>query len=874
MLPKDIRYGTDARERIMSGANKLANAVKTTLGPRGRNVMIDQGRGRMPRVTKDGVTVAREIYLKDMFENMGAQTLREVASKACDKAGDGPQPLWSKVLTPTGFVTMGEVEEGMEICGTNDSIQKVSGVYPKGEKEIYNVILSNGRTVQCCEDHLWSVTVNSGSKAGEYITLPLKDIVCDFHKVTNAGVNKFKYYVPVTSVEFYSNPDLMPLDPYLVGLLIGDGSLSGSGSVELSLGKTKEHILEKIKLPAGLTATAKYVDRKNYFRVKITGITPDGLRISDFLARIGLMGTTSDDKHIPRSYLYSSKVDREALLQGLLDTDGHINKRELFEFSTVSGRLAQDFNSLVLSLGKVVYSVVKNRDENDGSYSDKPIYRIVELKGYKHGIQIIGIEPTGNFTEMQCIKVSNPDNLYITDDFVVTHNTTTATVLAQAIFTEGSKAIAAGMNPIDLQRGVNKAVAFVVEKIKSMSRPIDEKHEWIQVATLSANGDKEIGEKIADAIERVGKEGVVTVEEGKGVGLDLEVVEGMRFDKGMVSPYFGNKQDKLECEFEDCLILLFDKKLSSQAPIVPLLEMAIAQNKPLLIIADDIEGEALNALVINRVRGGFRFCAVKNPGFGEKKREYLDDIAALTGAEIIAEDMGLTTGNATSNSFGHAKRVIVTKDDTTLVGGQGEKAKIEEHCSRIRGMIDGCENDYQKELWKTRLAKLTGGVAVIKVGGATEVEVKERRDRVDDAIHATRAAVEEGIVPGGGVALLYASHALETAVIDTANDDQEVGVAIIRKAIQVPLKTICSNAGVDGGLVAGKLIDNLMADDKHGRKYGFDAQELKYCNLMDAGIIDPTKVVRVALQDAASVAGLLITTECIITEHIEEKKDK
>lgn len=534
MLPKDIRYGTDARERIMTGANKLANAVKATLGPRGRNVMIDKGRGVMPRVTKDGVTVAREIYLKDMFENMGAQTLREVASKACDKAGDG---------------------------------------------------------------------------------------------------------------------------------------------------------------------------------------------------------------------------------------------------------------------------------------------------------------------------------------------TTTATVLAQAIFTEGSKSVAAGMNPIDLQRGINLAVSAVVEDIKKQATPIGDKVEWAQVATLSANGDTEIGEKIAEALQKVGNDGVVAIDENhNGLDFELEVVEGMRFDRGYLSPYFSNQTDKPVCEFSDPLIIIFDKKLSHITPIVPLLEMAVSQNKPLLVIADDVVDEALTLLVINKMRNGKAFCAVKAPGFGDKKRDYLDDIAAVTGGQVIADDFGVTPESATSNMFGRAVKIVVTKDDCTIIGGKGDKDAIAARCEQLRGAIEDCTNKQQEAVWKERLAKMTGGVAVIKVGGATEIEVKERKDRVEDAYHATRAAVEEGIVPGGGVALLYATRALDGLTGD--NEDQNVGINIVRKAIQAPIRQIMQNAGLDGVLVAGKLLDG----GDIGR--GFDARKMEYCHMISSGIIDPAKVVRVALQDSASVAGLLITTEVVITEHVEEKEKK
>lgn len=442
--------------------------------------------------------------------------------------------------------------------------------------------------------------------------------------------------------------------------------------------------------------------------------------------------------------------------------------------------------------------------------------------------------------------------------------TTTATVLAQAIFTEGNKAVAAGMNPTDLQRGINLAVTAVIESIKAQSRSVTTKDEWIQVATLSANGDKEVGEKIAEALQRVGKEGVVAVEENKGREFELEMVDGMQFNRGFISPYFVNREDKMICEFNDPLILIFDKKLAQLTPIIPLLEMAVEQNKPLLIIADDVEGEALTLLVINKMKSGMRVCAVKAPGFGHVKKEYLDDVAVLTGGQYINEEAGLSAQTATSNVFGRATRVVITKDDTTIIGGQGAKEDIERRCDQLRSSIEAERVDQVKEMLKQRLAKFTGGVAVLKVGGSTELELKERRDRVDDALHATRAAIEEGIVPGGGTALLYASRDLES--LRGINEDQNVGINIVRKALQAPLRQIVENAGLDGVLVAGKLLD------QSDQSQGFDAQTLRYTDLINAGIIDPTKVVRVALENAASVAGLLLTTEVLITEVPESKK--
>ncbi len=442
--------------------------------------------------------------------------------------------------------------------------------------------------------------------------------------------------------------------------------------------------------------------------------------------------------------------------------------------------------------------------------------------------------------------------------------TTTATVLAQAIFTEGSKAVAAGLNPMDLKRGIDTAVEAVVAEIKKKSKTVSSKAEWAQVATISANGDKEVGEKIAEAMEKVGKEGVITVEEAKGLEFELETVEGMQFDRGYLSPYFVTNAEKMVVELDNPFILIFEKKLSGLQPMLPLLESVVQSQRPLLIIAEDVEGEALATLVVNKLRGGLKVAAVKAPGFGDRRKAMLEDIAILTGGEVISEDLGMKLENVTVKSLGRAKKVSIDKDNTTIVDGAGEKKAIEARCGQLRGQIEETTSDYDREKLQERLAKLAGGVAVLKVGGSSEVEVKERKDRVDDALHATRAAVEEGIVPGGGSTLLYASRVLDKLKVD--NDDQKAGINIVRRALQSPIRQIVENAGLDGAVVAGKLLESTDTN------FGFDAQKLDYCDLIKAGIIDPAKVVRTALQGAASVAGLLITTEALIADAPEDKK--
>ncbi|MEO9575869.1 MAG: chaperonin GroEL [Tateyamaria sp.] len=436
--------------------------------------------------------------------------------------------------------------------------------------------------------------------------------------------------------------------------------------------------------------------------------------------------------------------------------------------------------------------------------------------------------------------------------------TTTATVLAQAIVKEGMKSVAAGMNPMDLKRGIDLATTKVVEAIKAASRPVSDSDEVAQVGTISANGEAEIGQQIADAMQKVGNEGVITVEENKGLETETDVVEGMQFDRGYLSPYFVTNADKMTAELEDCMILLHEKKLSSLQPMVPLLEQVIQSQKPLMIIAEDVEGEALATLVVNKLRGGLKIAAVKAPGFGDRRKAMLQDIAILTGGQVISEDLGMKLESVTMDMLGTAKRVQITKDETTVIDGAGEKAEIEARVTQIRGQIEETTSDYDREKLQERVAKLAGGVAVIRVGGMSEVEVKERKDRVDDALNATRAAVQEGVVVGGGVALIQGGKALDG--VSGANSDQDVGITIVRKAIEAPLRQIAENSGVDGSVVAGKIRES---DDV---TFGFNAQTEEYGDMFKFGVIDPAKVVRTALQDAASVAGLLITTEAMVAD--------
>ncbi len=441
--------------------------------------------------------------------------------------------------------------------------------------------------------------------------------------------------------------------------------------------------------------------------------------------------------------------------------------------------------------------------------------------------------------------------------------TTTATVLTQSIFSEGVKMVAAGMNPMDLKRGIDKAVDTVVADLAKRSKKISKDEEIAQIATISANGDREIGEKIASAMEKVGKEGVITVEEAKGMETEVEIVEGMQFDRGYLSPYFITNAEKMICEYDNPAILLTEGKISNLQPILPILENAAQSSRPLLIVAEDVEGEALATLVVNRLRAGLKIVAVKAPGFGDRRKEMLKDIAVLTGATVVSEDLGMKLENVTPDFLGTAKKIVIDKENTTIVDGAGDKTEIEGRCAEIRASIENATSEYDKEKLQERLARLAGGVAVIKIGGSSEIEVKEKKDRVDDALAATRAAVEEGIVAGGGITLLRAQSILDN--IKTDNEDQKAGVNIIKKALSAPIRQICANAGVDGAVVVGKILEN------ENQNFGYNAQNGEYVDMLKAGIIDPAKVVRCALQDASSVSGLLLTTEAMIAEAPEKE---
>lgn len=870
-VSQKVVFGDEGRKKLLEGAKILAQAVGSTMGPSGHNVILDTTSG-VPLVTKDGVTVARSINLKDRLRKMGAELLKEVASKTNDLAGDGPQPIYAKVLTPDGWTTMGELKVGDNICGTNGTIQKVLGVFPKGMKDIYRVSLAEGnkatRFVECSGDHLWAVKTYYGRSK----VLTTSQILENGLLRKNNGGN---YFIPTTPVQFKDNTAELPLDPYLLGVLLGDGSLSEKSEVEIAIGLNEEYVLDKLILPRGCKLRKRSYTNKHYIKAVITGSTRtkvprSGLKsnIKIRLKELGLLGTNSHTKFIPKQYLYSSIENRKKLLEGLIDTDGTISKRGLFEFRTVSKQLYLDVIELCRSLGKIIYTGIIKRSLNDGSYSTNPIFRITELKGNKYGLKIIGIEKVNKQTEMMCIKVSNEDHLYLTDNYVPTHNTTTGTVLGYAMLSEGIKMIATGRDPIKMKKGMDLATREVISYLQTTCTPVMSSEDIINVGTISANGDRRIGELLSQAIEKVGKDGIISIEPGKTANTVLEVVEGMQFDGGYLSPYFVTNSDKNIVEFLNPFILMTNRKISSLNDFLPILEKVANANRPLLVIAEDVEGEALHTLIVNKFQGVLASCAVKAPSYGENRTDILGDIAAMVGGNVLDLSNPSTLANLDLSDLGIAKKIVVTRSNTTIVGELSNERK-EAVSSRVQGIKNALENDktldeLRVDRYRKRLAKLAGGVALIKVGGSTEVEIFERKDRVEDALNATLAAAQEGIVPGGGTALYHCSNTLEKKLKKLKlSDDEMAGVQVILNACKTPLETIVSNTGKSPAIVMDKL--------KNKPKVGYNAATDTYGDLLKEGIIDPVKVTRYAIEHASSVVGLILTCNAIVVNETEEE---
>jgi len=817
-----VKKGNEAREAIFKGMTEVKDVVAPTIGAAGRNAVYkDIG----PTVTNDGVSIARRIHPKDEFERLGADMIKETAEETNKEAGDGPQPLYSRVLTPDGFKKMGDIKIGDKVCGTNGSIQNVLGVFPKGEKKIYKVKFSDGRVVECCEDHLWDVRTHWGLR----MTLTVQQML-EKGIVKETGENKqYQFYTPRSNAEFTKKE--LPLDPYLVGVLIGDGSLSMSDSTEISLGINKEHILDQLIFPKGISMNVSLIEDKNYFRVKIVGHTENGETIRDFLKEIGLQGTTSKTKFIPPLYLYSDTKDREALLRGLADTDGYTSERGLLEYSTVSKELHDGILELLRGLGRAAFSYLRER--NGDSYSDTPLYRISELKGYKYGDKIVNIEKTDKTTQMQCIKVSNPDNLYFTEDYILTHNTSTSIILAHALIEAALEEVKT-KNPMLVRRELDKAKEEVLGLLKESSKEIKTDKEILDVAKISVE-DNKLAEIIADTIKESGENGTVIVEEGTGYVVEKDVVKGYFWDRGYVSPYFVTNE-KMESVLEDVTVIVTDRYMNRNLELIGAVnELHQKGAKSFLIIADKMEGELLQTLITNQLKGIIKVCAVVRPPADEE----LEDIAAITGATALTREKGIRQIKA--EHAGKAKKVIATRERVIIVTDDSMPTQQ----FRIESLQKEVENEKDEDklkFLKERLSKLTDGMAVLRIGARTETERKYLSLKVEDAVNAVISAKKEGIVKGGGVALYEIAGKVKNT--------------LLQKALQKPYLQILENAGIDPTKkISGDGYDVLTGEVVK--------------DMFKAGIIDPTRVERCAVENAISLAGTVLTLETVVA-HLRE----
>lgn len=846
-----ILYSDEARQKLLAGIRTVANIVGSTLGPQGRLVTIRDLEDVGAVTTKDGVTVARAINLPDNFANIGVELLHEAAGKALDEVGDGPQPLYAKVLTPNGFVNISDLKLGDEICGTNKSTQKVIGIYPKGKLKIYKLRFSNGQTAECSSNHLWNVTTNYGSNKSLITSELFND---PKFKILNKDQSfTFKYYVPTTVVEFKDSLTDDMLDPYLVGLLLGDGSLCKSGSIELSLALNKEYVLDKIKLPTNIKYSATKDFKKNYIRVKFSRVENSGSTMHDYIDAIGLLNCRSGDKFIPKFYLYSSCESRAKLLEGLTDTDGHINKKGLLEYSTISQQLHLDVIELMRSLGKQVHTYLKERKDNS-SYSSTPIYRISELKGYKHGIKLVDIEETSTETEMMCIKVSNPDSLYITNDYVLTHNTSTSTLITSELIQGCLNLIAEGYSSVNLSKELKVIKEQLSQELESYIQPVKDINNLINIATIAANNDAIIGKLIGDAFEKVGLNGIVRIEPSEIGSTYVNTIDGAQLNSGLISPHFYNQAK--QTVLTDCLVLVTNVHIPSAQSIMNILKYAEQENKALVIVCDDITTEALASLISAKRYSQFRVAVINAPSYGEDKLRYLTDLATYTGGIFIQKDsfIKLDDINPALSDYapylGECGKVVANESVSTFYNGayfMEDVAKAEEE---LKEEIKTASSKYAKEVAEKRLAFLTGGIATIYVGAGSELETLSTIHRVDDAVRATQVARIKGVVVGGGYTVLKIinkvfesnPHQMGSRVND-----------IVKKALMKPFITMYENAGLD----YSKYIEV-----NNNKVFNLKTNAWEFAD--KTSILDPAAVLLNVFETAFSIASTVLLTEIII----------
>ena len=870
----------DISEAVVETLDHMASMAGSTLGPGGRQVLIErQEMGMKPIMTKDGVTVIKNLGYVNSVKQLILESARDAALRTASEAGDGPQPLSSGILTPYGWITMGDALPGMEICGTNGSVQKIIDVFPKGEREIYEVHFSDGRVVECCEDHLWTVTVAEGARPVK--TLTTKKMLEDFKTLKTDEQVAYKYYVQNSVVEMEDNTAEMPLDPYLLGLLLGDGSLSGNGSIELSLGFGKEHTINKIVLPEGFNLNVQKIDSKNSFRVKINGIDAKGNTIHRIVESLGLLGTTSKTKFIPASYLRSSVSTRKALLQGILDTDGYVNERGLFEFSTVSDCLAKDFKELAWSLGIPLCYRLHTREKDKNSYSDTPIHRIAQLKGYKDGHKIVDIRPTGIQTEMKCIKVSNDDHLYITDGFIPTHNTTTATILSAAIsrYTHQASSQNPKMSPQRIVRELQDLVPYIKEKVARFSVTASHSNysEILHsVASLSANGDSGLATSVMEAFDVVGEEGNLTIVEATGASrYEIEKINGYTVDQGYeeslkkFSNGFINDRSGTLIGMEHPVVLLYDGVVNDTMQVFDALQKLSDYwdktkhpHKNILLIAHGFADVVLGDMhqnwnhpsTINVLPLITPQTAIRN-----WRTHFLYDLQSYTGSPVFnpldkpivdLDPEAMTEQNlVTAIECNRFRTSIISKEDPALI-----ECRVEE----LKHQLKNPESQYEENDLNVRIGKLTSGIARLYVYGPSQGETREKRDRAEDAWMAIRGAIKHGACPGGGFVLVKIAADLLLMSEKMPIGPKKVATAILSQALLEPLDYLYTNYGYTEDEIEVMRAKLLASEDKT-----FDVGEQVWVDKHK--LLDSIPAVTEAIENSVSIASLLGTLGGVIS---------
>lgn len=816
-MERKTLIGDEARKHLTDALEYISHAVGSTMGPGGRPFGFDKigtDQRMMASFSKDGLTVLRSLFFDDPSWQAVLQYCKQASAHSVLASGDGPQPMYSKILTPKGFVSMEDAYVGMKICGTNGTIQEITGIFPKGEKEIYEVEFANKGVVECCSDHLWTV-INTGTLYNKKETKTTQQLLSDYSSIMTCGKLRSRYYTPNTEVEFYTNTEEMPLDPYLVGVLLGDGSLSGTGSIEISIGLKKEHILKKLILPDGIYSSVNYCEDKNYFRVKLNGRnTNSGRNIADDLRSLGLFGTKSKTKFIPKSYLYSSLGNRKALLQGLIDTDGHINKKGLFEFSSVSKEMAQDFADLCRSLGKTV-SVSKLDRKEGSSYSMTSIYRVTELKGYKYGDKITRIAPTGKITKMQCIKVSNPDNLYITDNYVVTHNTTSTIVLAssvaKAVMQSGAKF------PQAYAREIEADARRAADMIRKESFKGDEVVKL--VALTSTNGDEELVDVVLEAISKSSAHGTIIVEKNPASRQRYKITRqdgysnchGYNYNSTFALSASDNAASSKPIEWEKPLIVLFNGSLVSYETQLKPITSAWKEQRNLVIFAYEVGDQVSNELMIlNRKMAGLGWpqrVFVVRPRYTAEVNSVLQvmrDFAAYCGIDDSKIIDGGNIKSVDESFFGTCGKIRISQGSTAILG-RAENHWVEKRILQNKSIMEEARSDFDREMTSIRSAELAEGLVRVEVGDGLLPDLQERADRFDDASRAAQSCMLHGALPGCGSSYIRAA-TIASVHPDLAQAMRAVHNTVLENYGVVPKDTFMPPAGMGAALVDGNCL--------------------------------------------------------------------